>query len=127
MLLNHFIELCAKRSGKPHKRISEKSTEVLEGYDWPGNVRELQNLVERLFTITEGPVIDFEDISVFNMPKRELKKMTLKKAVKDFEQQYIFDVLDSVGGNRKRAAEILGIHRNTLLTKTSGLNRNIKR
>ena len=126
LLLNHFIEFCSKRSGRPYKRISEKAIKVLEGYDWPGNVRELQNLVERLFTITESPVIDLENISIFNMPKRELKEITLKEAVRGFERQYITEVLDSVNGNRKRAAEILGIHRNTLLSKTSGLNRNIK-
>ena len=43
--------------------------------------------------------------------------MTLKEAVKEFERQYINEVLESVAGNRKKAAEKLGIHRNTLLGK----------
>jgi DNA-binding NtrC family response regulator len=48
--------------------------------------------------------------------------MTLKEAVNAFERQYIGEVLEHVGGNRKKAAEALGIHRNTLLAKINDLN-----
>ncbi|MBW2644294.1 MAG: hypothetical protein JRC89_13285, partial [Deltaproteobacteria bacterium] len=87
-------------------------------YDWPGNVRELQNLVERLFTITKGSVIHLKDISTFDIGKRGIKDMTLKQAVSTFEKNYISEILVKVNGNRKKAAERLGIHRNTLLSKT---------
>ena len=73
--------------------------------------------MERLFTITKSPVIPHTDISALNISKREIKGVTLKEAVNEFERQYIGRVLESVGGNRKRAAEKLGIHRNTLLGK----------
>jgi DNA-binding NtrC family response regulator len=126
LLLNHFIELYAEKSGKPPKKISEKAIKVLKNYDWPGNVRELQNLVERLFTITNSQVIDLEDISFFNMYKGEIKEMFLKEAVREFERQFISEVLERVNGNRKRASEILGIHRNTLLGKTNELNLDTK-
>ena len=89
----------------------------MTGYDWPGNVRELQNLVERLFTITKSSVIPHTDIPSLNISKREIKDLTLKEAVNEFERQYIGEVLEEVGGNRKKAAERLGIHRNTLLGK----------
>ena len=87
-------------------------------YDWPGNVRELQNMVERSFTITKDSVIHLKDVTTFNIGKGRIKDMTLKEAVTTFEQQYISEVLESVNGNKKKAATLLGIHRNTLLAKT---------
>jgi DNA-binding NtrC family response regulator len=117
LLLDHFLGLNAKRSGKPLKKFSSEAAEALAAYDWPGNVRELQNLVERSFTISKGPEIQLSDISTFSIAKAKIKGVTLKEAVDDFEQQYIQEVLDSVDGNRKKASEILGIHRNTLLSK----------
>jgi len=118
LLLNHFLELNARNTGKPPKRFSEEAVQILMEYYWPGNVRELQNLVERLFAITEGPVIHIKDISTFNIGKRGIKDMTLKQAVSVFEKNYISEILENVNGNRKKAAERLGIHRNTLLSKT---------
>lgn len=91
-------------------------------YDWPGNVRELQNLVERLFTITKKPVINLKDLSNIRIDNKDMTDMTLREAVSTFERQYIEDILNIVDGNRKKASEILGIHRNTLLTKMDGLN-----
>ena len=95
-------------------------------YDWPGNVRELENLVKRLFTITEGPVIHLEDSASFNIGNKEIRGLPLKEAVSIFEKKYIAEVLDSVDGNRTKASVKLGIHRNTLLSKTNefGLNLN---
>ena len=119
LLLNHFLELNAKKTGKSPKKFSDKAIKVLKEYDWPGNVRELQNLVERLFTIIKDTVIHIENISTFTIDKREFKKSTLKEAVSAFEKDYIAKVLESVNGNRAKAAKQLGIHRNTLLAKTN--------
>ena len=126
LLLNHFLELNSTNTGKPPKMFSKEAIDILTEYDWPGNVRELQNLVERLFAITKNSVIHLKDISTFDIDKREIKDMTLKQAVSTFEKNYISEVLESVNGNRKKAAEQLGIHRNTLLSKTLelGLNAN---
>ena len=121
LLLNHFLEMQAKDTGKAPKSFSEKATKALMEYDWPGNVRELQNLVERLFAVTKDSVIHLKDISAFSMGKREIKDLTLKDAVNLFERQHIREVLELVDGSRKKAAEILGIHRNTLLSKMNEL------
>jgi DNA-binding NtrC family response regulator len=119
LLLNHFLEFNANNTGKPMKKFSKKTVKSLMEYDWPGNVRELQNLVERSFTIAKKSVIQLEDISPFHMTERSIKETTLKEAVTTFEKEYIYDVLHQVDGNRTKAAEILGIHRNTLLAKTT--------
>ena len=126
LLLDHFLELNSKNTGKPPKRFSKRAVKVLMEYDWPGNVRELENLVERLFTITEGPVIHLEDSASFNIGNKEIRGLPLKEAVSIFEKKYIAEVLDSVDGNRTKASVKLGIHRNTLLSKTNefGLNLN---
>ena len=121
LLLNHFLEVNARNTGKPPKKFSKRVLKNLMIYDWPGNVRELQNLVERSFTIAKTPVIQLDDISPFHRTEKEIKETTLKEAVNAFERQYIHDVLQQVDGNRTKAAEILGIHRNTLLSKTTDL------
>jgi len=122
LLLNHFLESHSKNTGKPAKKFSKRAIGFLMEYDWPGNVRELQNIVERLSTIAKDSVVHLKDISPFNLGEGEIKGMNLKEAVNTFEKQYIGDVLDLVDGNRKRAAEMLSIHRNTLLTKINELD-----
>jgi len=124
LLLNHFIKLNAQNSGKPPKKISERAMKVLIDYHWPGNVRELQNLVERLCTITKDIVIRLEDVAPDNVNKTDIKDMTLKEAVSLFEKGYISETLESVSWNRKKAADKLSIHRNTLLAKTTELGLN---
>jgi len=114
LLLRHFLDLNAKKTGKPPKMFHEKTLDLLLQYEWPGNIRELQNLVERLFTVTKSDVIRIKDISNYALTKKKIKGLSLKDAVSEFEKQYIAEVLDIVDGSRKKAAEKLGIHRNTL-------------
>jgi DNA-binding NtrC family response regulator len=117
LLIDHFLKINAKRSGKPAKTFSKEAIKALTEYDWPGNVRELQNLVERCFTISMDSVIQLQDISILSVAKPKIKGLNLKDAVDAFEQEYIGEVLESVDGNRTQAALILGVHRNTLLSK----------
>jgi len=117
LLLDFFLEVHSRKTGRPRRRFSEKAVNALMKYDWPGNVRELENLVERLCTVCGDPVIRVHDISYPDFGLRKIEGMELKAAVNAFEKAYIYEVLESVGGSKKQAAEILGIHRNTLLGK----------
>ena len=118
LLLDHFLEKHERRTGKAPKKFSNRAIKVLtENYDWPGNVRELQNLVERLFTITKGDTIYPQSVADFSITKKKFKNMQLKEAVDIFEKQFIGEVLGRVGGSKKEASKILGIHRNTLQKK----------
>ena len=75
-------------------------------------------MVERLTTITRKTVINIQDVSAFNIDFGNITRgMKLKDAVSAFEKNYISEVLDNVGGNRRKAAQTLGIHRNTLFVK----------
>lgn len=122
LLLNHFLALYSKKTGRNVQAFSEKALNALMAYDWPGNVRELANLVERFATITRKKVIDIHDISSPDIVSTPARPMKLKDAVNKFEKKYIGNIVESVGGNRKRASEILGIHRNTLLGKINDLH-----
>jgi len=120
LLLDHFLGHFARITGKAPKSFSPRAVRLLTDYDWPGNVRELQNLVERCFTITRDSTIHLKDISHFRTGGSNMKRVPLKDAVANFEQQYISEVLDSVDRNKRKAAKILGIHRNTLAAKITG-------
>jgi DNA-binding NtrC family response regulator len=117
LLVSHFLEVCSKKAGKPPKHFSKRALNALIRYDWPGNIRELENLIERLSTIAKKPLIQLPDISSPTRGTEKIKNMKLKDAVTEFEKRYIGEILESVDGNRKKASEILGIHRNTLLGK----------
>jgi DNA-binding NtrC family response regulator len=122
LLLDHFLKSFSKERGVPAKRFSHGALTELTKYDWPGNVRELENLVERLSTLCKDPVIHLNDIPILTMTKAEIKDLPLKEAIKAFEKQYVGAALESVNGNRTRAAELLGIHRNTLAAKLNNLD-----
>ena len=121
LLVDHFLQILAKKTGKPRKHFSEGAMRVLTGYDWPGNVRELQNFVERIVTISKQPVIRAKDFSLSSGESQKIENLPLKKAVNLFEKDYIESVLHEVEWNRKNAAAKLGIHRNTLLSKMNEL------
>jgi DNA-binding NtrC family response regulator len=122
LLINHFLELYARDMGKTLKTISPDAMEILKNYEWPGNIREIKNLIERLTTIIAGPFITFQDVSLLNNRKKELlEPISLKDAVSAFERKYISEVLGKVNNNRKEAARILEVHRNTLNNKLNEL------
>lgn len=119
-LLDHFLHQHAVQTGRPAKRFTPEAADMLTAYEWPGNVRELKNLVQRMVVLAEKNVIDVPDILRFNeLPQPEKSDLPLREAVSRFERRYIRQVLVRVDGNRKKAAEKLGIHRNTLSSKIS--------
>ena len=88
----------------------------LAAYHWPGNVRELENLVQRLVLLAEGERIEPTDLPATLRPALDLPRQ-LDRSLAEHEADYIRAVLASVGGNKTRAAAILGIDRKTLRDK----------
>jgi DNA-binding NtrC family response regulator len=118
LLIDHFLNRHARKYDRPVKKISDQAVRLLEEYEWPGNVRELQNLVERLFVLSKGNIIRLDDISMHaSFSRVKIKDVPLKEAVCDYERKIIHRTLEEMNGNKKKAAEKLGIHRNTLLSK----------
>jgi len=116
LLARHFAARFAKEAGRPAPPFSENALGVLKRYDWPGNVRELENVIQRLVVMTDGEVIEIPDLPPlmrFSAPRVN----GLGRTLAEVEADYIRNVLAEVGGNKTRAAEILGIDRKTLREK----------
>jgi two-component system response regulator HydG len=118
LLTQYFATKFAEILGKPKLRFSENAISVLRNYHWPGNVRELENVVQRLVVMTEGDLIEVPDLPSL-MRFSALQKTGLNRTLSEVEAEYIRNVLTSVGGNKTKAAEILGIDRKTLREKLS--------
>jgi DNA-binding NtrC family response regulator len=96
-------------------RLTESGVRALEEYTWPGNVRQLQHMMERLVILAPGGRIteDAVDDAIRSSSPREQSGETLA----DTEMEQIRKVLAAAGGNKSRAARILGIERKTLYRK----------
>jgi DNA-binding NtrC family response regulator len=96
-------------------RLMESGIKALQEYTWPGNVRQMQHLVERLTILAPNDRLDQESVSdaLAAMESRESTSETLE----DAEREQIRKVLAATGGNKSRAAQILGIERKTLYRK----------
>jgi len=116
LLAHHFANKFAKELGKPTLRFSDKALEVLKNYYWPGNVRELENVIQRLVIMTDDELIDAPDLPSL-MRFSALRGAGLNRTLAEVEAEYIRNVLESVGGNKTKAAEILGVDRKTLREK----------
>ena len=96
-------------------KLTESGIKAMQEYGWPGNVRQLQHLIERLVILAPNERIDGESVqdALEAMESRERSVETLA----DAEGEQIRRVLAATGGNKSRAAQILGIERKTLYRK----------
>jgi len=121
LLAEAFLRRIGERRGEPVGRLSGDALDAILAYDWPGNVRELENALEHAYTLARD-----EEIGVDGLPER----ITQRKAqplvadrppqnpsLEVIERAYIMWVLGAEGGNKTRAAEVLGIDPSTLYRK----------
>jgi len=118
LFARHFATQFAEELGKPTPRFSDEALGVLRDYRWPGNVRELQNVIHRLVIMNEGDLVDVPDLPSL-MRFSGLRGAGLDRTLAEVEAHYIRNVLNSVHGNKTRAAKILGIDRKTLRNKVN--------
>jgi two-component system response regulator HydG len=116
LLASHFAAKFAGEMSRPVPRLSDATLAVLRGYHWPGNVRELENLMQRLTVLLEGDVIDVADLPPPMRFSAAAGSPDLR-SLAEVEAEHIRRVLAAVGGNKTRAAEILGLDRKTLREK----------
>jgi len=122
LLAEYFVRHFSKKFNRAVQDFSSDAKNVLESYPWPGNVRELRNIIERAVVLAEGDLVRKEDLPLdLVIPKGEVSEshdvFLLKDTMDVYEKKVILSVLERVNWNQSRAAEILGIHRNTLLAK----------
>jgi DNA-binding NtrC family response regulator len=117
ILVRHFINKIAKREGRALASVSPEALEVLCRHGWPGNVRELENAMERAVAVAKGNVVLPSDLPAEVYGGASIAPASIiddRPTLGELERRYIALVLAECGGNKKRAAEKLGIDRRTL-------------
>jgi two-component system response regulator HydG len=123
LLTDYFLDRIAVLRQEERKTVSASALEALAEYQWPGNVRELENALERAVILTPG-----REISPSSLPERVTARVSeplvadrvpTNPTMEAVERAYIMWVLQSEGGNKSRAAEVLGIDPSTLYRKLS--------
>jgi DNA-binding NtrC family response regulator len=123
LLIDAFLHRSAQSRQEAPKRVSDEAMETLRSFAWPGNVRELENALERAVILTPGEVIE-EGVLPERVTERRAAPLvsaaTQATPTLDMvERAYIMWVLQSEGGNKSRAADVLGIDPSTLYRKLS--------
>jgi DNA-binding NtrC family response regulator len=116
LLMRHFAVRFAGELGHAEPKFSDHALHGLRNYHWPGNERELENVVQRLVVMSDSGVIESADLPSL-MRFSALQATGFDRTLAEVEAEYIMNVVASVGGNRTRAAQILGIDRKTLREK----------
>jgi two-component system response regulator HydG len=113
LLVEHFV----KRAGAPARTFSEEAMAQLCAYHWPGNVRELENLVKRLLVVSTAAVLDVAELGRHAASLLEAPPPLRRDRVvplRQIEDEYISWAVEKCGGNKTRAAELLGIDVSTI-------------
>ena len=136
VLLDHFINSYAKKKKKEPLKVSSEAMDAIMHYRWPGNVRELENLVERIVILDDDGIVTVEDLperfssgaltaehpsvssgghtSDIALPDAGVD---INAILDDVERSLIVQAMQKAGGVKKKAAELLGLNRTTLLEK----------
>jgi DNA-binding NtrC family response regulator len=117
ILINHFLAKLSRRERRAQANVSREALEVLRHYAWPGNVRELENAIERAVAVAKGGVVLPSDLPGEVHGGSSAAPASIlddRPPLAELERRYIQLVLGELGGNKKKAAEKLGIDRRTL-------------
>jgi two-component system response regulator PilR (NtrC family) len=123
-LIAAFVKQFAQQLGKPEPDISPEAFQKLLDYSWPGNVRELQNAIEYAVVLARQGMIDVKELpaeiqlpAALQQTERAALPRTGVQSLDDVERTTIIQALAECHGNKKKAAELLGIQRPTLYNK----------
>ncbi|MCA9217281.1 MAG: sigma-54-dependent Fis family transcriptional regulator, partial [Planctomycetales bacterium] len=131
-LADHFRKVFAKRHGKTVKGISPELSRMLLTYNWEGNVRQLRNTIDSMVVLDQDELLDADDFmsldeSVGRVEEGESSADVegpvglIGRPLAEIERWAIDQTLKLTGGNRKDAAEILGVGERTLYRKIKDL------
>ena len=114
-LSSFFLQKHLPKSGKKITGFTKEAMDILLNYSFPGNVRELENIIERAIILEKSSMITHESIpSSIRLLQIETLDPEKLKTVDDVIKEYAEKVLKMLGGNRSKAAEVLGISRTSL-------------
>jgi two-component system response regulator HydG len=119
LLAEHFLGTLAHEIGGPPGRITAEASRALLAYQWPGNIVELRSVIAVAIARSRGATLELA-----GLPPRiaAVPDQPAQRTLAEAESEHIKRVLDAVGGNKTRAAAVLGIDRKTLRTKLKALD-----
>ncbi|URA10690.1 sigma-54 interaction domain-containing protein [Thermospira aquatica] len=134
LLMNHFLHLYQQEEGVRIREIDPQVVKIFLQYEWSGNVRQLENAIHHAIIMTTDDVISIEDIPQQLLQQERIQEESSHKPLvqkedlvitsmdlDELEKQQIIRALDSAHWRISRAAQLLGIHRNTLTQKMKRL------
>ena len=123
LLAEHFIQVYREKNGKNVVGLSRRALELLQGYPWPGNVRELENAVERAVVLSRSPTIGEDDLpgevrtqAAFE-PGARVLSFPVGTPLDQVERLLIHETLRHTRGDKRLAAQLLGIATRTIYRK----------
>ncbi len=119
ILSRYFVDKFGRNKERPVTGLSPETIALLTRYSWPGNVRELEHVIERAIALTPNPIITPEDVpeTIRTATVQDSARIRGWDTLEDLEKKYILRVLEAHHQDHGQAAEILGVHRKTLLRK----------
>jgi transcriptional regulator with PAS, ATPase and Fis domain len=132
LLIDHFLKKFQKGKKKRITGFFQPAMDAIMAYDWPGNVRELENVIKRLTILSEGPVVNFDDLpenirgagGLIHTDEEVIlgNDLNLNEAVQDYEKRIILEALEKTNWVKSKAAKLLNINRTTLVAKIKKQN-----
>ncbi len=122
LLAEHFLDQLSDKN-RERKLLSPEALAMLEAHPFPGNVRELRNILESAVILSEGSQIEASELRLIPHEVQVAKGDSEWKPIslRSMEEDHIRRVLEHVGGNKKKASEILGIERSTLYARLKNM------
>jgi two-component system response regulator HydG len=123
LLCDHFLGVYCRKNGKAIKGFVRRAVDALADYPWPGNVRELENTIERAVVLAHGDVLDLDDL-----PRHIVEHaapggaagqvaFSIGTPLEEIERRMIRETLRHTGGDKRLAAQLLGIATRTIYRK----------
>ncbi|MCP4163831.1 MAG: PAS domain-containing protein [Deltaproteobacteria bacterium] len=130
LLASYFLEKYNRTFGTSVSYISKQVLELLNNHDWPGNVRELENVIERAINFAGTDFLEVSDLPIYlqerskpvKISKSKSSELSLKNNIGEHETELILEALEATGGNKAKAARILGISRSWLYKKIAKID-----
>ena len=121
-LAEHFLNRFAAETGRKLRGFTPEAVEAMQAYHWPGNIRELRNVIERAVVLSQGESIDVHELSLSQLAvpgdtdNAAMSRLGpfVPTTIEEMERRHVLATLEAVGGNKTKAATILGIERSTL-------------
>jgi transcriptional regulator with PAS, ATPase and Fis domain len=113
LLAKHFLKEFGQESYRNNVKLSQPTLSIFQKYDWPGNCRELQNVIQFALVKCQGDKIEPDHLPTSLYSSGQNGFVRHRQASK-IDEQAVLSALQKTGGNKRRAAELLGVSRSTL-------------